>query len=168
MSLSEGFLLAIRWLHALAALAWVGGSVFYLVVLRPALRRQTQSARELSEATAREFRTLVDLCILVLLLTGTILAFDRLSQRYADMDYVIVLGIKITLALWMFTLAWTRRQPGRYLISQQSSAPTSPPQGWQRVSRMLSGANLLAILGIVIFLLADLLKVLFERAIARG
>ena len=31
------FLVVVRWIHVVAAAAWVGGSIFYLFVLRPAL-----------------------------------------------------------------------------------------------------------------------------------
>ncbi|MBI2165463.1 MAG: hypothetical protein HYU29_03545 [Chloroflexi bacterium] len=166
MTLSDGFLLVIRWLHALAAVAWVGGSLFYLMVLRPAIRRQAERAQELSQAVAAEFRTLVDLCILVLLLTGAILAFDRLSRRYTDVNYVVVLGIKVALAIWMFALAWALRRPERYLVYSRPSETSSKSSPLRRVARLASGANLILILGILVFLLADLLKLLFEKAIA--
>ena len=39
MNALDWILVAIRWAHALAAVAWVGGGIFYLMVLRPAFRR---------------------------------------------------------------------------------------------------------------------------------
>ena len=110
MSVSDTFLLVVRWAHLVSAAAWVGGSLFYLLVLRPALRRSPGSSGGVSAAAASDFRALVDTSILVLLVTGVILTFNRLSAGVVGVPYVAVLGIKIALSLWMFILARGRRR----------------------------------------------------------
>ena len=173
MSPGDVFLLVVRWAHGLAALAWIGGSLFYFLVLRPALRRGGDVARPLSELAAREFRGVVDTCILVLLLTGVILTFDRLTSPHADVAYVTTLVVKITLALTMFALARARSRRGLLPLRASPSTPSAaadPPAPaktrlltrTQQVARAVSGANLILILGIAVFLLADLLMVLYE------
>lgn len=160
MTASDVFLLVVRWLHLVSAAAWVGGSMFYLLVLRPALRRAPDSPRL---ATAAEFRALVDTSIFVLLVTGIILTFDRLAPGVVGLPYVTTLAIKIVLSLWMFHMARGRRRHTP-LLETVAEIP-SPSTLLQRFSRSVSGYNAIVILGIVVFLLADLLKVLYEIAL---
>ena len=47
-----------------------------------------------------EFRTVVVTSIIVLVATGAILAFDRLTE--VEPPYAATLGIKVVLSLWMF------------------------------------------------------------------
>lgn len=161
MSAGDVFLLVVRWLHLVSAAAWVGGSLFYLLVLRPALRRSGDSS-EVTESVAVEFRALVDTSIFVILVTGIILTFNRLTPGVVGVPYVAILGVKIALSLWMFVLARGRRRT-RVLSSPDRTPP--PPGGWRRFARGVSGYNTIVILGIVVFLLSDLLKVLFEIAL---
>lgn len=153
MSVTDFLLALLRWLHALAAVAWVGGSIFFFAVLRPALRREGRS--EVEREVAREFRSLVDTAVVVLLLTGAILTLSRLTSGVPGALYLGLLGLKIALALWLFLLVWWRRRP-----------PGRPRQGaWARLAGILTGANLFVILGVLVLLLADLLKVVFERGL---
>ncbi len=160
MTASEIFLLVMRWMHLVSAAAWIGGSLFYLLVLRPAARRAPDSPRV---ATSSEFRALVDTSIFVLLVTGIILTFDRLAPGVVGVPYVITLAVKIVLSLGMFHLARGRRRL-RPLPHAAAETPTSSTRR-QRFSRTVSGYNAIVILGIVVFLLADLLKVLYEMAL---
>ena len=107
MTASDAFMLVMRWLHVVSAAAWIGGSLFYLLVLRPALRRSPDPLRL---TATREFRALVDTSIFVLLVTGVMLTLDRLTPGVVGMPYVIVLAAKIVLSLWMFHLARGRRR----------------------------------------------------------
>ena len=157
-------MLMVRWLHVVSAVAWVGGSLFYLLVLRPASRRAPAAANLLGEAAATEFRALVDTCIIVLIVTGGVLTFHRLESASVGAAYVLVLAAKVALAAVMFALAWRRRRPRGSPI-----CPEEPEQSTgrlARVSRALSGYNLVAILGVLVFLLADLLAALYEMAIS--
>lgn len=164
MSVSDVFLLVVRWLHLVSAAAWVGGSMFYLIVLRPALRRSPGASRAINTAAAAEFRALVDTCILVLLVTGIILTFNRLTPGVIGVPYAATLALKIVLSIWMFALARGRRR--RVALPEISQDSPSDPTQLQRFARAISGYNLIIIFGIVVFLLADLLKVLFEMAIS--
>ena len=110
MTLNEAFLLVVRWVHLTASVAWVGGSIFYLFVLRPALRRSADTGREVNRHTAAEFKVLVDVCFFLIVVTGISLTFDRLSQGVTGTAYVAVLAIKVVLSIWMFVLASRRRR----------------------------------------------------------
>ncbi len=162
MSAGDLFLLVARWLHVVAAAAWVGGSLFYLLVLRPSLRRSPGSGI-LSAAAAAEFRAVVDTAILVLLVTGVVLAFNRLSTGVAGVPYVAALGVKIGLSALMFVIALSRRKRPTLPYAQSDRADDSGRLA--RVLRAFSGYNALVILGIVVFLISDLLGTLYEIAL---
>ena len=167
MSIGDLFLLGVRWLHLVSAAAWVGGSIFYLLVLRPALRSAPESRGVLAAATASEFRALVNTCIVVLVATGVILGFDRLSEGAVDAPYAVVLGVKSALSVWMFLLVLEQRRRSAILdvYRQPENRPTTT---LGRISEAASGYNALVILGLVVFLLSDLLKVLIEQALTGG
>jgi putative copper export protein len=62
---------AIVWLHITAACAWVGGLLFFSLVLVPVLRRSPgPHARELVLAVGRRFRVVGWTSLAILLLTG--------------------------------------------------------------------------------------------------
>ena len=81
MNVLDWILLAIRWGHALAAVAWVGGGIFYLMVLRPAIQKARGLPPGTNQAIGVEFRGLVGTAIAVLLLTGVILSVSRLTEE---------------------------------------------------------------------------------------
>lgn len=165
MGVNDVFLLVVRWLHLVSAAAWVGGSLFYLIVLRPALRKSPNASRAINTAAASEFRALVDTCILVLLATGIILTFNRLTPGVIGVPYAATLALKIVLSIWMFALARGRRR--RFVLPETGHDSPSDATRLQRYARAISGYNSIIILGIVVFLLSDLLKVLFEIAVSK-
>ena len=138
----------IRWCHAIGATAWVGGTLFYLLVLNPSLQPLAGAPGRgaLSAAVARHFRDLTQACVAVVLLTGGVLTFDRLSQPHLERAYVIVLAVKIALALLMVALA-SRLGPRR-------RARARP--------RWLTAPYLIMVLGLLVYLLAIVLQVLFD------
>ena len=166
MSGADVFLLVVRWLHLLSAAAWVGGSLFYLLALRPALRRSPDSSRAIAASTASSFGALVDTSIFVLVATGIILTFNRLTPGAVGVPYAATLSVKIVLSGWMFLLARGRRRRPALPDAYRESPPAETRP--QRVFRAISGFNAVLILGIVVFLLSDLLKVLFEIAISEN
>lgn len=164
MSLSDTFMLIVRWLHLVSAAAWVGGSIFYLIVLRPALRRSPEASNLINRAAATEFRALVGTCAYVLIATGVILSLHRLTPGVVGAPYVAVLGAKIALSIWMFVLAWSRRR--RTSVTEAFRGEQTPSASkLGRVLRVISGYNTIVILGLIVFLLSDLLKTLFELAL---
>lgn len=158
------FLVVVRWIHLVASAAWVGGSIFYLFVLRPALRRSPEAGCRINEGTAAEFRVLVDTCIFVILATGIILTFNRLNIGVTGPSYGIVLGVKVALSVWMFILARGRRRRTA-LLDMYRQNPDPPSGAFRKILRALSGYNTIVILGVIVFLLADLLNTLYEVAI---
>jgi putative copper export protein len=145
--------LIVRTAHLLAAAAWVGGSIMYIVVILPALR-SGGPAPEVSAHIATLFRRMVNICLGVLLLSGAYLMFDRLSSTVLGWPYLLVLGLKIVAALAMFVLAIYLGQSNiRRLAKRTTSFSRAAPQ-------------LMLALGILVFLLGALLSGLFEATIA--
>ena len=159
MNVLDWILLAIRWAHALSAVAWVGGGIFYLMVLRPAIQRARGLTPETSRAIGVEFRGLVSTAIAVLLLTGVILSVSRLTEDAVTSPYVAVLVVKIVLALYMFYVVRFMRQD------------TYPEEleldglGWQRLRGRLTGTTAVLVIGIIVIGLSDVLDSLLENAL---
>lgn len=159
MSVNEVLILAIRWLHNTAAVAWVGGGLFYLLVLRPRLK----GSRGIEDAgIARDFRALVTMAMGLLLITGAILTFNRLTSGFVGPAYVITLVVKVSLAFYMFYLVRFLR---RRTYPEDEPIAGSGPRRWRT---LLSSANTVVALGVIVFLLADILRALFERGLKGG
>jgi len=145
--------LIVRTAHLLAAAAWVGGSILYLVVVLPALRIGGP-APEVSVQIATLYRRMVNICIGVLLLSGVYMMFDRLTSTSLGWPYLVVLGIKIIAALAMFVLAIYLGQSNiRRLAKRTTRFSKAAPQ-------------LMLALGMLVFLLGALLNGIFEATIA--
>jgi putative copper export protein len=158
MSVLDWILVVIRWSHLLAAVAWVGGGMFYLLVLRPGLRRKPAST-ETHRAIGAEFRDLVTTAIAILLLTGVILSISRLTESTITIPYVAVLAVKIGLALYMFYLV-------RFLRRRAyPEEPIGEGAGWTKLRHKLTGTTAVLITGVVVFGLSDVLAALFEHSL---
>ena len=158
MGVLDWILLVIRWGHAVAAVAWVGGGIFYLMVLLPALRRNSLSP-EANRSVGVEFRGLVNTAIAVLLLTGVILSVARLTEDSITIPYVAVLVVKIVLALYMFYVV-------RFLRPATYSEGDRAATGWLgNVRAGLTSAGAVLIIGLIVIGLADVLAFLFEDSL---
>ena len=156
--MADAFLLAVRWAHAIAAVAWVGGGIFYWVVLRPAIQAEPLPQRARAFAGV-EFGQLVALAMWTLVVTGGVLVFARLSEPTATVPYAAVLAVKVALSAWMFFLVVGRRRGTR--------PPDRPRAGPLRVAaNALGHVNMTVVLGIIVFLLSDVLRLLVERGLA--
>jgi len=143
----------VRSIHILAAAVWVGGSFMYLVVVIPSLRNGGP-APGVSSQVAILFKHVVNYCVGILLLSGTYLTFDRLTQTTLGLAYLIVLGLKIVVAISMFVLALYLGQSNIRRLAKRST----------RLSKV--APQLMLALGILVFILGALLNHLFEMAIA--
>ena len=143
----------------MSAVAWVGGGIFYLMVLRPAIQSTKGLPAETSRTIGVEFRGLVSTAIAVLLLTGAILSVSRLTEDAITSPYVAVLVVKIVLSLYMFYVV-------RFM--SQGSYPEDPEpgdSGWRRLRGRLTGTTALLVIGIVVIGLSDVLDGLLEDAL---
>jgi uncharacterized membrane protein len=139
-------LLVMRWLHAMAAVVWVGAICFELFVVLPAWPDAEGGPPDAMlarfDATMRE---VVQTALIVFLVSGAMLTFERLSRGAADTTYVLTLGLKVVLSLAMFQVGFRFRSA--------------------RGPRRARGLRILAVFGMVIIFLATVLKWLYERAL---
>jgi uncharacterized membrane protein len=145
--------LLMRSVHILAGVAWVGGSLFYLLIALPVLRVNGARPAMMTQI-ALLFKRMVNICIALLLLSGGYLVFDRLQETRLGWLYPLVLALKVALALVMCLLAVYLGQSAIRKLAGQHS----------RLSRL--APSLQVGLGISIFILGALLNTLYELAIA--
>jgi putative copper export protein len=159
MDVLDWILVLIRWGHALGAVAWVGGGIFYILVLRPAFSRSPASA-DTNRAIGSEFRGLVNTAIGVLVITGIILSASRLTVDTVTIPYVAVLTLKVALAVYMFYIV-------RFL--RQRAYPEDQPGGsgwWHKIRSSLTSTAAVLVIGVAVFGLSDVLGALFENSLS--
>lgn len=140
--------------HVIAAAAWVGGSVMYLLVIGPGLRL-AKAPPAVGAAMGALFRRLVTLSVGVLTLTGVYLIFDRLTLITVSAAYLIVLALKVLAALAMFALAAVQAQEARRVLKRRGSA-------WRVIPRVILALGLLTVF------LGAALTSLFEAGLRAG
>ncbi|MDP7619038.1 MAG: hypothetical protein QF652_02155 [Dehalococcoidia bacterium] len=158
-----------RWVHLVATVVWVGGNLFFLFVLRPALRSARDAPPELSRLVGTRFKEAVDLSMWVLVITGGVLIYDRLTDRI-EAPYLVTLTVKLTLSTVMFLVAMSLgRQGGRRQSSPLEGSWTEIIPAWVERAFMTlrlgwaavaSPTNVLAVLGPVIVFLGVMLRVI--------
>jgi hypothetical protein len=100
--LAEALLVVLRWLHALASIAFLGWSAVLLLDGPPRADKDAARAR---------FKEVTELSLLVLLATGAVLTFDRLSRGAGDV-YAAVLAAKVICAVVAYQYAFRWRRVG--------------------------------------------------------
>ena len=143
MEVSDALIVAMRWLHSAAAIAWIGAAIFELLVLLPAFNGSPPpSVRDAVDGAMRE---IIQTTLVVFLVSGAILTFERLSRGAAGSLYVGLLGLKILLAIAMYQVAF------RF---HRAEGP-----------RRILGLRWVSGLGLLIVFLAATLKWVYERAL---
>ena len=146
----------IRTAHIISAAAWVGGSLFYALVLGPLLSR-LEEARKISPAVSRSFGSVVTSSAWTLLATGGYMTFDRLQNTRLGVPYAVILALKIALAVWMFLLAGALgRSRGRRQTRIEESGAFSRWRGLVPVPQLILW------LGLVVFALSAALTTIYE------
>lgn len=157
-----------RWIHVASAVLWIGGSIFFLLVLRPAIRDAGKSGAaingRLTALVAAHFREWVHLSMVALLVSGAILTFDRLSEPSISGTYIGTLVAKIAISFWLFGIgiaAYSRRVLQRIAEESQQSSVHSRAIG--RWLRPLVSPKMVVYGGLGVLLLSDILKIAFEK-----
>ena len=156
---------ALRWVHLTAAVVWIGGTFFYLLALRPAVHSADETAGwdSIRQGVERRFHEIVQLCIWTFFISGGILTYDRLTSVNPGLDYIAVLVLKVLLVLWMVYISGGLLRSGtrKPIGAQRQGTPAARGRlGWLR-----SPVVRVAVIGSVVLLLADVLKVIAENAL---
>jgi len=153
IGIAEWLTLAVRYGHGIAAVAWLGGSLFHVFALTPLVAAYPQQMAPAMSLIKPAYREMVDISVAVLIVTGLILMFSRIQSNEASIAWAIVLSVKIGLALWMFYIVWRRRR---------TTGEEAPSEGF--ASKLL-GYNWLLGFGLVVFMLAGVLREMVETAL---
>jgi uncharacterized membrane protein len=146
VSATEWYLVGLRVAHALAAMAWLGGGVYYLLALRPAGRSIGASAADVTGAAQRAFGEWAQIATVVMLGTGAVLMFERLSDGDGGITYAALLAGKVVAALAAFWFAGVR--PVRRSRRRAPSRRVAP--------------ELIVALGTIAFVLGVILSSVFD------
>lgn len=97
---AESLLVLLRWLHAVASIVFLGWSAVLWLDGPP--RDDTTAARQ-------RFKEVTELSLLVLLASGAVLTFDRLSHGAGGL-YAVILALKVICAViaYQFAFRWRR------------------------------------------------------------
>lgn len=101
-------MLLLVWLHVLAAVSWIGGTIFLSLVLAP-LVRSRKAAPEfmaLFRLAARRFRVIVWSAIALLLTTGPVLLHRRGLSVFDSTEWPQILRIKLGLVAVLLFLTF--------------------------------------------------------------
>ena len=160
MDITDLFHLFVRWTHLVSAGAWVGGSIFWILVLNPSTRQfNSDFIIQLQDQVSAEFRGLVDTCIFVLLTTGAIMTFNRLTPGNIGYQYALILGLKIIFVAVMFYLIRAKRQSRTPRVKTNSDK--NPKGKLGQFTKIATSYNLVLLLGLMVYLLSDLLNMVY-------
>jgi len=136
VDLAEALLVLLRWLHAAASIVFLGWSAVLWLDGPP--RGDVAAARQ-------RFKEVTELSLLVLLATGAVLTFDRLSRGAGGL-YAGVLALKVVCAVVAYQFAFR----------------------WRRVGLPVGGLDgrVVLIFGTATVLLAAVLKGVFESGLS--
>lgn len=101
--------LVLVWIHLIAAVSWIGGTIFLSLVLAPSYRvlASKPDAGALFRATARRFRLIVWGAVAVLLMTGPLLVVSHGWPLFDPVRWPSLLATKLSFAgvLLLMTVA---------------------------------------------------------------
>ncbi len=127
----------VRFLHIISAIGLVGGTLFCLAAMRPAVRLVDDSLQEsIIQMTRKRFMRIVHPSLFLLLVTGLVQFMQNLGDyKNASKAVHAVLGIKILLALIVMGI----------IYGQAAKVIKGDPWKWSKVNLTL---------GVIIVLLA--------------
>ena len=109
-----------------------------------------------------EFRGLVDTCIFILLATGAIMTFNRLTPGNIGFLYALIL--KIVFIFGMFYMIRAKRHLN--FISKSNLAEHHEKPQSKGLTRLLNGYNIVLILGLSVYLLSNFLNLIYISTIS--
>lgn len=150
-------LLAVTWVHLVAAVVWIGGMVFLSLILVPILRSNgfTMEKRAVFQAVAHRFRLVVWSAILILLVTGLLMLAIRFGGSGSAFHVPTILLIKLPIVALLIALTaahdfWVGPQVRRL-------SPIPPDQRTKLQSLLIRLSPIMArvslVLGLVVLLL---------------
>ena len=153
-----------RWLHITSAAVWIGGSIFFILVVQSKTNDSKKFAKISKFGILSEFSSLSDILISTLLLSGMILTVNRLTIGTISSLYLSILSFKILLSLWLFLIVWFQRGFRKNVIDATPLPVENDPITASKKIRDFFGSHKAIVpVGLIIFLVSDALKILSEK-----
>ena len=92
ISVGEWLMVVVRYAHAVAAIAWIGGSIFHALILRPLTVAHPDKMGQAMSLIGPAYREIIDIAVVTLVVSGLILMFSRIQGDEATVAWAIVLG----------------------------------------------------------------------------
>ena len=155
--------LILVWIHLLAALTWIGGTLFLSLVLAPSYRALASKpdAGALFRATARRFRLIVWSAVAVLMLTGPLLVVFHGWPLFEPARWPSVLAVKLSLVGLLLVLTLAHDLVLGPLVRAILALPSDQRQASDRT--VLTAATWLPRLGLLVALAVLLAAVMLAR-----
>lgn len=116
------------WLHLLAAVTWIGGSLFLSLALVPVLREEAFAAQRgaLFKTVAGRFRKMVWVSIALVIVTGIPLLSRQVDSLLAPSGWPLLLTAKLLLVALLVGMTalhdfWIGPKVGRWMRAPQES-----------------------------------------------
>jgi uncharacterized membrane protein len=144
----------IMWIHLLAVIAFIGGTIFYFAAYRPAsaLLKSRPEQVDFTAKIEQRFRTIRWLSLVVLLITGFFnLLYEGGSARI-ESAYGGVLMLKLLLVLVLVALTAVHdfvggpQERGRSPSGAEASKPVAVPAGKPWLGGLILGLSLVIVL----------------------
>lgn len=140
--------------------AWLGGMLFFLLVLRPTLRKM--NSPEIARGIGRIFQEVSEIALWIVIGSGLLLSLDRLLLANIQASYIVVLSVKVMLVIWVVLIAmnlWNK------VARVKSSSTEGKPTATNRLLRAAGSTNMQLALAIVVTFLAEILRVIYNRSL---
>jgi len=148
----------IFWVHMLAAVVWIGGMVFNLLVVRPSMGVVDLPQRlKLADNILRRFIPVVWISVGLLVLTGLLMTLKRVAsfEILLKTGYGNILILKLTVVAVMISIVASIRYS---LLPRFESLIDSQSNDLNKVlGQMVTLVKVNLVLGVLILLLAELL-----------
>ena len=132
------------------------------MVLNPTTRAFSSFEQYLGHISD-DFKRLVDTCIFVLLSTGAIMTFNRITPGDMGANYLLVLGAKVVIVAIMILIVRAKRPT--LIKNRNPKKEITQASKLNKIINMLTGYNLLIILGAAIFWLSDVLHMIYTSTL---
>ena len=141
----EILIFIINLLHSISASIWLGGCIFMIGITLNDEFKVLDNSNRVFIIISSTLRELVNGSMILIFLTGIIMTIQKLSLVQTDINYAVILGIKIVISVGILYRIWQFRNTGY-------------PKYNSRLKEWVLGYNSFSIWGVLIFLLADLLN----------
>ena len=155
-------LLGIRWIHLVSACLWIGGSVFYLVILSKALKPGTydlpQNQTVFVKVINARFKRMVDLCLWFLVISGSIILIDRATGNSLSLIYLTAISVKLLLVVILIVIILLKRRA-------RDSSVNSPENSSliKRIEYKIVQWKTVAYIGLIILFITEVLRFAIEK-----